>query len=143
LSEVGIHVDKKQYLHDMTLGLGKWAQAKANGVDEQTINKLRLPRNDYYQQFLQTEPIEIEGVEETLSELSRFVQMAIVTTSKNADFQLIHEKRTIKRFFDFVLVRENYERSKPHPEPYLTGLSRFGAKKEETHVVEDSRQGQS
>ena len=42
---------------------------------------------------------------------------------------------------DFVLVREDYERAKPHPEPYLTGLKRFGAAKEETLVVEDSLRG--
>lgn len=31
--------------------------------------------------------------------------------------------------------------TKPHPEPYLTGLRRFGATKEETLVVEDSNRG--
>lgn len=47
----------------------------------------------------------------------------------------------IRQFMDFVLVREDYERAKPHPEPYLTGLKRFGATKEETLVVEDSLRG--
>ncbi|WP_245976547.1 HAD family hydrolase [Paenibacillus prosopidis] len=63
------------------------------------------------------------------------------TTAKRADFQLIHEKRQIRQFMEFVLVREDYERTKPHPEPYLTGLMRFGATKEETLVVEDSNRG--
>lgn len=67
--------------------------------------------------------------------------MAIVTTAKRADFQLIHEKRNIIQFMEFVLVREDYERVKPHPEPYLTGLKRFGAIKKETLVVEDSNRG--
>ena len=31
--------------------------------------------------------------------------------------------------------------TKPHPEPYLTGLNRFGATKEEALVVEDSSRG--
>jgi beta-phosphoglucomutase-like phosphatase (HAD superfamily) len=42
---------------------------------------------------------------------------------------------------DFVLVREDYQNAKPHPEPYLTGLRRFGATKEEALVVEDSLRG--
>ena len=42
---------------------------------------------------------------------------------------------------DFILVREDYELAKPHPEPYLTGLERFGAAKEEALVVEDSSRG--
>ena len=42
---------------------------------------------------------------------------------------------------DFVLVREDYACAKPHPEPYLTGLARFEATREETLVVEDSSRG--
>ena len=67
--------------------------------------------------------------------------MAIVTTAKRVDFEIIHEKRQIRQFMDFILVREDYELAKPHPEPYLTGLKRFGATKEETLVVEDSSRG--
>jgi beta-phosphoglucomutase-like phosphatase (HAD superfamily) len=44
---------------------------------------------------------------------------------------------------DFVLVREDYKLAKPHPEPYLTGLSRLIATKQETLVVEDSARGLS
>ncbi len=46
-----------------------------------------------------------------------------------------------RQFMDFILVREDYELAKPHPEPYLTGLERFGAAKEEALVVEDSSRG--
>jgi HAD superfamily hydrolase (TIGR01509 family) len=67
--------------------------------------------------------------------------MAIVTTAKRVDFEIIHEKRQVRQFMDFVLVREDYRLAKPHPEPYLTGLKRFGATKEETLVVEDSATG--
>jgi beta-phosphoglucomutase-like phosphatase (HAD superfamily) len=67
--------------------------------------------------------------------------MAIVTTAKRVDFEIIHENRQITQFMDFVLVREDYKLAKPHPEPYLTGLKRFGATKEETLVVEDSPRG--
>ena len=67
--------------------------------------------------------------------------MAIVTTAKWVDFDLIHEKRKIRQFMDFVLTREDYQHAKPHPEPYLIGLKRLGATKEETLVVEDSSRG--
>ncbi|MDF2657442.1 MAG: HAD-superfamily hydrolase, subfamily variant 3 [Paenibacillus sp.] len=75
------------------------------------INKQREVRNVYYQEYLRTEAIEIEGVVETLAELSKHVRMAIVTTAKRADFQLIHEKRQIIQFMVFILVREDYERA--------------------------------
>ncbi|WP_020615535.1 HAD family hydrolase [Paenibacillus daejeonensis] len=140
-ADIGFNLDKDQYLLDMTQPLGTWAQARAAGIDEQVIIKQSEVRNAYYQEYLRTEAIEIEGVVETLAELSKYVRMAIVTTAKRADFELIHEKRQIAQFMEFVLVREDYDRPKPHPEPYLTALERFGATKEETLVVEDSNRG--
>jgi HAD superfamily hydrolase (TIGR01509 family) len=128
LADIGLTLDKDQYL-------------RAAGIDEQTISRQREVRNDYYQEYLRTEAIEIDGVAEALAELSKYVRMAIVTTAKRVDFEIIHEKRQIRRFMDFVLVREDYKLAKPHPEPYLTGLKRFGAAKEEALIVEDSSRG--
>lgn len=141
LADLGVTLDKEQYLRDMGQGLGTWAQARAAGVDEQTIIRQREVRDAYYQGYLRTEAIEIEGVLDTLAELSKYVRMGIVTTAKRVDFELIHEQRQITSFMDFVLVREDYDLAKPHPEPYLTGLKRFGAPKEQTLVVEDSSRG--
>ena len=141
LADIGLTLDKDQYLRDMTQGLTTWAQARAAGIDEPTISRQREVRNAYYQEYLRTEAIEIEGVVEALAELSKYVRMAIVTTAKRADFEIIHEQRQIRQFMDFVLVREDYQLTKPHPEPYLTGLRRLGATKKETLVVEDSCRG--
>lgn len=141
LADIGLSLDKEKYLRDMSHGLGTWTQARARGVDEQTIATQRKARDSYYQEYLRTESIDIEGVIEALSELSRHVRMAIVTTAERADFELIHEKRKIRQFMDFVLVREDYKLAKPHPEPYLAALKRFGANREETLVVEDSSRG--
>jgi len=141
LAEIGFSLNKQQYLQDMAKGIGSWAQARSAGIDEQTITKLRDARDDYYQEYLRTENVEIDGVVETLADLSNYVRMAIVTTAKRTDFDLIHENLQIVRLMDFVLVREDFQLAKPHPEPYLTGLNRFGASKEETLVVEDSARG--
>src|ERR1700722_3218804 len=141
LADIGFTLDQDRYLRDMNLGWGTWAQARAAGIDEQTISRQRAARDDYYQDYLRTEPIEIEGVIEALAELSKYVRMAIVTSAKRVDFEVIHEKRQVRQFMDFILVREDYELAKPHPEPYLTGLKRFEATREETLVVEDSSRG--
>jgi len=141
LADVGFALDKEQYLRDMNQGLATWAQARAAGMDEATIDRQREVRDEYYQEYLRTEDIEIEGVVAALAELSQYVRMAIVTTAKRADFELIHERRQITKFMEFVLAREDYALAKPHPEPYLTGLQRLGAAKEATLVVEDSARG--
>lgn len=141
LADIGLTLDKDLYLRDMARGSGTWAQARAAGIDEQTVDRLREARDRYYQEYLRTEAIEIDGVLEALAELSCYVRMAIVTTAKRVDFELIHETRKIRQFMDFVLVREDYTLAKPDPEPYLAGLRRFGATPEETLVVEDSARG--
>jgi HAD superfamily hydrolase (TIGR01509 family) len=141
LAEIGLALDKNQYLEDMSQGAGTWTQAKAAGVDAHTIDRLREVRNAHYQEYLRTEAIEIEGVVEALAELSHYARMAIVTTSKREDFELIHQGRQIRHYMDFVLVRDDYVRAKPDPEPYLTALRRFAAAKDEALVVEDSSRG--
>lgn len=141
LAEIGFTLDRQQYLRDMTQGMATWAQARAAGIDEATISRRRVVRDAYYQEYLRTEAIEIDGVLDALADLSTHVRMAIVTTSKRADFEVIREKRRITGFMEFVLAREDYEHAKPHPEPYLTGLRRLGATREETLVVEDSARG--
>ena len=141
LADIGFALDRDQYLRDMIQGEATWAQARAAGIDEQTISRQREVRDVYYQEYLRTEDIEIEGVLETLDVLSGEYRMAIVTTSKPADFALIHERRSILDYMEFYLAREDYERAKPHPEPYLKGLQRFGATAAETVVVEDSARG--
>ncbi|WP_211310501.1 hypothetical protein [Thermasporomyces composti] len=78
---MGITLDKDHYLRDVGQGLGSWAQARAAGIDEQTIARLAKARDEYYQEYLRTKDIEIDGVLDTLAELSRYARMAIVTTA--------------------------------------------------------------
>jgi beta-phosphoglucomutase-like phosphatase (HAD superfamily) len=63
--------------------------------------------------------------------------MAIITTSRRVDFDLIHKNRGIVDFMDFTLCVEEYKRAKPYPDPYLAGLRKFNATKKETIVVEN------
>ncbi|CAI9414393.1 NUDIX domain-containing protein [Nocardioides sp. T2.26MG-1] len=70
LAEVGLVLDEDQYLRDMSRGLGTWARARAAGIDEQTISRLREARDRYYQEHLRREAIEIDGAVDVLAELS-------------------------------------------------------------------------
>ena len=92
LADIGFTMDRDQYLRDMTQGNATWAQAVAAGIDEQTISRQREVRNAYYQEYLRTEDIEIDGVLETLGVLASEYRMGIITTCKPDDFALIHEK---------------------------------------------------
>ena len=73
--------------------------------------------------------------------MSRTYKMAIVTTAKRQDFDLIHESRRIRERMAFVLCSGDYPRSKPEPDPYLSAIERFGVPRSEALVIEDSERG--
>ncbi len=141
LAELGIELPLPAYLALMADGTKVWTLAQATGIDEQRIHMTRARRDTYYQQYLLSEDIEISGVTATLKELSSFCRMAIVTTSRRVDFELIHRDRQMIHYMDFVLTVEDYARAKPHPEPYLSGLRRFQTEPSQAIVIEDSARG--
>lgn len=125
----------------MARGRTAWERARQANVPEPEIRRQRDLRNRRYQQLLCERDIEIPGVEAVLATLGRRHAMAIVTTAKKPDFDLIHRNRGIVRHMAFVLANGDYARSKPAPDPYLTALERFGATAAEAVVVEDSERG--
>ena len=141
LASLGLDLPRDVYLANMANGVSAWQAARDSGISQSEVNCGREQRDRCYREYLMTEDIEIEGVLQTLAELSDTYRMAIVTTSKRPDFDLIHEQRSILDYMDFYLTVEDYDRAKPHPEPYLTGLQRFGATAAETVVIEDSARG--
>ncbi|NND69532.1 MAG: HAD family phosphatase [Halioglobus sp.] len=141
IAELGITLELEDYLERMVDGLSSWDLAIAAGTSEAAAREKRLERDVLYREFLLTQDIEIPGVIDILSRLSEHFSMAIVTTSKGADFEVIHAERNIVNYMDFTLVREDYAQSKPNPEPYLLALQRFGATADECLVIEDSQRG--
>jgi len=140
-AEVGVDLKRADYQEFRARGKTAWDMARQAGVAEPVIAHHRAHRDTYYQEYLRREEIAIPGVEEVLALLKDRYKMAIVTTSKRADFDLIHRSRSIVKHMEFVLTVEDYEKEKPSPEPYLSALRRFGAAPEEAVVVEDSAQG--
>ena len=141
LAEMGVHFDRDEYMEFMPRGQTMWDLARQRGISEDVITFHRNNRDRYYQDHLRTEDIEIPGVVEVLKELAQPFSMAIVTTAKKVDFELIHRDRTIVSYMDFVLTNGDYTRSKPAPDPYLKALERFEAQPEEAIVIEDSERG--
>ena len=105
LASLGIDLPRDAYLVNMAIGVSAsgppWEAARVSGLSESEIKRGRELRNRYYQEYLMTEDIEIEGVLQTLAELADTYRMGIVTTSKRTDFALIHEKRFILDYMEF------------------------------------------
>ncbi len=134
-----VDVTFEQYMKLMTDGKGVWLAAPNASKEE--IKIARDQRDVYYQEYLRCEDLTIKNVHDVLSKLSKKYRMAIVTTSRRVDFDIIHKNRGITDFMEFVLCVEDYPRSKPYPDPYLKGLELFGGKKDEAIIIEDSQRG--
>lgn len=141
LKELGLTLELSTYLKIMARGGTAWEIAFEEGITKDIVDKKRFQRDIYYQEYLRTKDIEIPNVKKILQRLSQKYKMAIITTSRRVDFDLIHKDRGIVDFMDFSLCVEEYPRAKPYPDPYLAGLEKFNAKKEETIIVEDSQRG--
>jgi len=143
LGEWGLSLEFDRYMEIMVRGGTAWEIAQEHGYTQEQIDQKREQRDHYYQEYLQTQEIEIKGVVEVLRELKENYKMGIVTTSRRVDFDLIHRHRDIVKYMDFTLCVEEYPRAKPHPDPYLAGMAKFGASPEECLVIEDSKRGLS
>ncbi len=141
--ELGLTLELDEYLGIMARGGTAWELAQKHNVPKNIIDQCRIKRDELYRYYLMNEDIAIANVKEVLKELKKRYQMGIVTTSRRVDFELIHQNRGIVDFMDFTLCVEEYEFAKPHPQPYLKGLEKFNAKKEEALVIEDSQRGLS
>ncbi|RXI36870.1 HAD family hydrolase [Malaciobacter mytili] len=141
LKTLDIHLAFEEYQKIMIRGGTAWELAFNQGYSLKEVENLKEKRDELYQHYLQTKDITIAGINETLEELSKKYKMAIVTTSTRVNFELIHKNRGITKYMDFILCVEDYERAKPHPEPYLKALEKFNATANEAIVVEDSQRG--
>ena len=141
LARLNITMTFDDYKDHLVDGNSNWVAARVQGVTDADINTARGWRDERYHYYLQREDIDIPGVSDVLDELSQQFQMAVITTSKRRDFELIHRQRTLLENMAFVLCREDYNLAKPHAEPYETGLGRFGIGPDNAIVIEDSKRG--
>lgn len=141
LKELGLTLQMETYQEIMARGGTAWEVAINAGIKTEIIDRKRIQRDVYYQEYLHTKNLEIPNVKKVLNSLSKKYKMAIITTSRRVDFELIHKNRGISDFMEFVLCVEDYKRAKPYPDPYLKGLKEFNASPEHSIVVEDSQRG--
>jgi HAD superfamily hydrolase (TIGR01509 family) len=142
LAETGVELtaaDYRRYL--LVANTGAWHLAAAQGYDEAAIASLRKRRDQRYHSLLLNEEVLIPGVPQLLAQLHARTRMAVVTSSKRAHFEAIHDRTDLTRYFELILTREDYVLSKPDPEPYRTALARMGLRAEQCLVLEDSERG--
>lgn len=141
LARLGVIMTFDDYKQHLVDGRSNWISARNKGATEAEVASAKAWRDDRYQYFLQRKDIDIAGVSEVLGDLAENFRMAVITTSKRTDFELIHRERTLLDCMEFALCREDYDKAKPDAEPYRAGLLRFGIGPESAAVIEDSKRG--
>lgn len=142
LAEAKIDLGREDFIRiSLQQGRSVFDLARRRGHDEERCAAMRIERNRRYGTLLAERAGALPFVEETLRRLHGRVTMAIVTSSLKEHFDLIHERTGLLTYFDFVLTRQDYRQTKPHPEPYLTALKRSGLTGDDCLVVEDSERG--
>jgi HAD superfamily hydrolase (TIGR01509 family) len=142
LAAVGIELTLDQFQEiSLRRGESTFRLAEERGVGAEDIADLRTERDRLYANALATQCCVIDGVDAVLRSLHGKVRMGVVTSSRRKHFEIVHATSGLLPYFDFVLAREDYKHSKPHPEPYLTALRRYHLRPEQCIVVEDSERG--
>lgn len=142
LARSGVELTRAQYIEfSLTNGRSMFHRLEAAGWSAERVLALRAERDLAYAALLGSLRGPMDGVIETLELLKGRARMAVVTTSLRKHFDLAHQGSGLRPYFDLILAREDYEQSKPHPEPYLTALSRLDVPAERCVVIEDSARG--
>ncbi|KAG2379903.1 haloacid dehalogenase-like hydrolase domain-containing protein Sgpp isoform X3 [Vigna umbellata] len=71
----------------------------------------------------------------------RGLKRAAVTNSPRVNAELMISKLGLSDFFDVLIIGDECERGKPHPDPYLKALEVLKASKDHAFVFEDSFSG--
>ncbi len=113
-----------------------------SNLEGDDLAALYARRDALYSELLRSEETAMPGMEALLGRLrARGFCMGIVTSCHRQHFEIIHARSGILDHVDFVLVNEDYQRGKPHPDGYLAGLARTRLPAEDCLAVEDSPRG--
>ena len=141
LAQAGCALSREQFI-ELSLRQGRSAfDPVRETLGEEAVERLRGERNARYAERLAAGIEALDGIETALAALHGRVVMGVVTSSNPEHFEIAHRSTGLLRYFDFVLTNRDYERTKPHPAPYLAALVRCGLAAEQCIAIEDSERG--
>lgn len=113
------------------------------GLGADDAETMLAKRNADYRKILENHiliPVR-EGIRQTLSALKGQARLAMVTGSPRDQLEMIHRGTDLLDYFEFIVSGDDCSHQKPHPESYLTALSKLDLPAECCLAVEDSPRG--
>ena len=138
LAQAGVELTLDEFCR-ISLRQGESVLSLADGSGD--VGELRRCRDEIYFRLLGEQARVYPGVPETLQRLHGRLPMAIVTSCRRDNFLQMHRTSGLLGYFDFILTREDYDLSKPDPEPYRTACVRAGLDPARCLAIEDSERG--
>lgn len=142
LRPLGIDLTESVF-QDLSLRQGRsvFELASDRGMGADEIEELRRVRNQRYMELIDEGVQVLDGIRACLKHFHGRRPMGIVTSCQPDHFERIHRSTGILEYFDFVLASGDYDRHKPHPDPYLAGAARHGIEAERCLAIEDTERG--
>ena len=142
LASAGVELTLAQFRElSMRQGRSTFDLVAERGWSLERIAALKRTRDIVYARTLEQHTRILTGVLEALRALHGRLRMAVVTSCQRQHFEVMHARTGLVQFFEFVMAREDYERTKPDPEPYLSALERLGLTAGQCVAIEDSERG--
>ena len=108
--------------------------------DKKIIEEIHKLKKESYYLYLEHARIN-ENLFNLIRSIKNTYNVAIVTTASYKNTCDILNKFKVFDLFDDVITPNDYEKTKPNPEPFLVAISRFGVKIEDVIIFEDSDVG--
>lgn len=103
-------------------------------------------KNSYFEESLKSDDLRKKIIYPELISLleeakGQGLKLAIVTASERSTTELFMDKLGLAHHFDFIITRDDTEKSKPHPMPYLHSFEKLAVKALNSLIFEDSDTG--
>ena len=141
LLEYGIDIGLEEYRrHFIAADGGPEYACRTYGLPI-TADEVRARKGVLYRARIEPGVPPMPGARDALERLGRKRPLAVVTNTVRADAAIITGHLGIDALLRAVIVREDYARSKPAPDSYLTAAAALGLSPSECVVVEDTARG--
>lgn len=116
-------------------------------VEEGTdIDAFIEQKNQFFEKFLEAKDIKSQMIDPKMVDLlkaakSKKLKLAIVTASERTTTDLFINKLGIRDYFDIIITRDDTEKTKPDPMPYLYSFKELSIDPQKSIIFEDSETG--
>jgi HAD superfamily hydrolase (TIGR01509 family) len=102
---------------------------------------LRALKHPVYHEILRQRAALMPGALDALERMHPRFTLALATNSNRTDVAFVMERFGLRRFFAWIITREDYVFPKPNPDAFLAAAARLNVPPHSCLVVEDAHKG--